>query len=147
MLACCSPPKPRGFESASDLKNAYKSFYESGDLNGLKGMVYWDDTPEDIRASLSFMMSFDSGEHKFDSLEIVPESLTDPPENLTGYELEATIEVTHWLIGSHRGNTGFQGKEATGNVQLGIGVKDGRYYISGARIKATQAEQGGEPDT
>jgi len=142
VLAACGSKEATRFSTPEELKEAYQVSYEDGDLEAILAMVYWDDTPEEIKESYKWLVSISLGEHRFDKLEVVPLDSLEFPENLNGEELEPTLTPTHWLVGSHSGNTGFEGSKATGTIQFAIGVYEERYFISGIRFKKKSAESG-----
>ena len=128
-----------GFSTTDELKDAFKTAYEGGDLEDLMDLVYWDNTPDEIKQSYKAFLSFGLGKHTVNQLEVVPLESLAPPENLSGRKIEAVITPTYWLAVAHSGNTGFKGSKATGSFQFAVGTVEGRYYIAGVRFVSDDA--------
>ncbi len=135
LLFGCGSKTPVGFSNTEELKTAYQKAYEGGDLESILAMVYWDDTPEGIKQLYNTVVSIGLGRHKFDKLEVVPLDRIPHPENFIEREIEPTLVPTHWLVGNHSGNTGFNNSKATGTIQFAIGSVEGQFFIAGIRYK------------
>lgn len=134
LTATCENKNDEGFATTEELKEAFRTSFEEGDLEGLMDLVYWDDSPEEVRDSYETLFSMFLGQHQIDKLEVVPLDALAYPENLTGRDIEPVIALTHWLAVAHSGNTGFEGSKSTGTFQFAVGLANEKYYFSGIRF-------------